>query len=105
MSTACTIALLPAPGPALVVHQAAARVRALAERALERMARNEYWAGGWAVGVTNALGGEEGELAGLFTPELAIEFADWLDAAASRNARYGTPLPEFAGAVARALTP
>ena len=100
-----TTALLPPPGPALTVHQAAARIRTLAERALERMARNEYWAGGWAVGVTNALGGEEGELAGLFTPELAIQFADWLDTSASRNARYGTPLPEFALAVARSLAP
>ncbi|HEY9408465.1 MAG TPA: hypothetical protein VIP77_02695 [Jiangellaceae bacterium] len=100
-----TLALMPPPSPALTVHQAAARIRTLAERALERMARNEYWAGGWAVGVTNALGGEEGELAGLFTPELAIQFADWLDTAASHNARYGTPLPEFALTAARALTP
>ncbi len=100
-----TTALLPPPSPALTVHQAAARIRTLAERALERMARNEYWAGGWPVGVTNALGGEEGELAGLFTPELAIQFADWLDTVASHNARYGTPLPEFALTAARALTP
>ena len=99
------LTLLPSPGPALTVHQAAARIRTLAERALERMARNEYWAGGWAAGVTNALGGEEGELAALFTPELAIQFADWLDTSASHNARYGTPLPEFALTAARALTP
>ena len=105
MTAVTEFALLPAPGPALVVHQAAAHIRALAERALERMARNEYWAGGWVVGVTNALGGEEGELAGLFTPELAMGFADWLDTVASHNARYGTPLPEFALTAARALTP
>jgi hypothetical protein len=98
------LAQLPAPSPALVVHQAAARIRALAEKALERMGRNEYWASGWATGVSNAMGGEEGELAGLFTPELAIKFADWLDTAASHNARHGAPLPDFAVAVARALT-
>lgn len=99
------LALLPAPGPALVVHQTAAHIRALAERALERMARNEYWANGWKAGITDALGGEEGELAALFTPELATQFADWLDTVASHNARYGTPLPPFALTAARALTP
>ena len=97
--------LLPPPSPALTVHQAADRIRTLADAALRRMARNEYWGNGWKAGITDALGGEEGELAGLFTPELAIQFADWLDTSASHNARYGTPLPDFALAAARALTP
>jgi len=33
---------------------------------------------------------------------MAIAFADWLDTVASHNARYGTPLPEFALTVAAA---
>ena len=99
-----TTDLLPPPSPALTVHQAAARIRSLAEQSLAQMARNEYWQLGWAVGVSNAIGGEEGELAGLFTPALAVEFADWLDTSASHNARYGTPLPPFALTAARALT-
>jgi hypothetical protein len=98
-----TTPTLPPPSPALAIHETAARIRSTAEQAAARMARNDYWSLGWATGVTNAIGGEEGELAALFTPELAVEFADWLDTVASHNARYGTPLPEFALTVARAL--
>ena len=42
-------------------------------------------------------------LAGLFTPELAGEFADWLDAVASDAARQGAPLPPLALAAARKI--
>jgi hypothetical protein len=98
-----TPVLLPPPSLALTVHQAAAHIRAIAGQALERMARNDYWGNGWAAGITDALGGEEGELAALFTPELAIEFADWLDTTASDHVRHGTPLPPFALTAARAI--
>ncbi len=51
------------------------------------------------------MGGVCSQLAGLFTPELAIAFADWLDTVASHNARYGTPLPDFALTAVRVLRP
>lgn len=95
-------AQLPPPGPALTVHETAARIRRAADRARFETTVNEYWRNGWTAGITDALGGSAGELAALFTPELAIAFADWLDTVASHNARYGTPLPEFALTVAAA---
>ncbi|MCX5253573.1 hypothetical protein OOK27_05220 [Streptomyces canus] len=102
--------LLPAPGPALTVHQAAARIRSVAEKALADLNSDDFWSGydratAWRDGFENGMGGVCSQLAGLFTPELAIQFADWLDTVASHNARYGTPLPEFALTTARALTP
>lgn len=104
------LALLPAPGPALVVHEAAARIRTLAEAALADLNGDDFWscydrATAWRDGFENGMGGVCSQLAGLFTPELAIQFADWLDAVASHNARYGAPLPEFALTAARALAP
>lgn len=95
---------LPPPSPALTVHQAAARIRRAAERARFETTVNTYWRSGWAVGIENAVGGTPGELAALFPPELAVEFADWLDTVASHNARYGTPLPEFALTVTAAMS-
>lgn len=71
---------LPAPGPALTLHMAADRLRGRAEKALARMARNDYWSMGWRPGIENAVGGEEGELAACMSPEFALELADWLDA-------------------------
>lgn len=94
---------LPPSSPALTVHEAAARIRRAAERARFETAVNEYWRVGWAAGIENAVGGAPGELTALFPPELAIEFADWLDTVASHNARYGTPLPEFALTVTAAV--
>ena len=94
---------LPAPSPALTVHQAAATLRRVAECATTAMARNDYWSAGWQPGVTNAISGYEGDLAAFFSPEMAVEFADWLDTVASHNARFGTPLPALALAAARTL--
>lgn len=79
---------LPPPSPALVMHQAAARIREMAEAALAAMAANEYWGGGdWERGITNAVGGPEGELAAAFSPAAALALADWLDAAAVDRVR------------------
>lgn len=78
---------LPPPGPALVLHQAAAALRDSAKAALAAMAANEYWQMGWKAGVTNAIGGPEGELLALVSPEAAIELADALDAVGSESAR------------------
>ncbi|MFF0736835.1 hypothetical protein ACFYVK_35140 [Streptomyces chartreusis] len=95
--------LLPPPSPALTVHQAAAALRRTAECAVAAMARNDYWAGGWQRGVTNAISGYEGDLAALFSPEMAVEVADWLDEVASAAARRGEPLPPLALTIASAL--
>lgn len=97
--------LLPPPGPALRVHEMAARIRFVAERATTEMTRNTYWGNSWAAGITNAVGGYAGDLAALFSPALAVELADWLDEVASANARHGIPLPSLALTVARNLTP
>lgn len=82
---------LPAPSSALTIHQAAAELRRQAEAARDQMARNDYWRSGWAAGVSNAIGGPEGDLAGLFTPELAMALADWLDAKAVELVRTTHP--------------
>ena len=101
--------LLPPPGPALAVHEAAARIRRTAESAQADLDTDDFWkcydpATAWRDGFLNGMGGACSELAGLFTPALATELADWLDAVASANARHGTPLPQLALTVARALT-
>ncbi|MCX4405932.1 MULTISPECIES: hypothetical protein [unclassified Streptomyces] len=96
--------LLPQPGAALLVHDAAARIRAASHRASAEAASNSYWDMGWTAGVTNAIGGAAGDLAAVFSPALAEEFADWLDAVASANARHGIPLPSLAVQAASAFT-
>jgi hypothetical protein len=88
--------LMPPPSPALVVHEAAARIRLAGERAAAEVVGNPYWDMGWTAGVTNAIGGAAGDLVALFSPALAEEFADWLDTVASANARHGVPLPSLA---------
>lgn len=80
--------LLPPAGPALTLHAAAARLRTVAEAALALMARNDYWSAGWRRGVENAIGDEEGVLAGLFSPEMALELADELDRVAHEAVRH-----------------
>ena len=97
--------LLPAPSPALTVHETAARIRRIAELATADMARNEYWRNGWTAGVTDAIGGYAGDLAAFFSPAMAEEFADWLDTVASANARRGEPLQSLALQAASAFTP
>lgn len=100
-----TFVELPAPSPALTVHEAAARIRHAAERAAAEAANDAYWSSNWANGITNALGGAAGDLAALFTPELALRLADWLDECASANARTGEPLPALAVALATHAAP
>lgn len=97
---------LPPPSPALVLHQAADKIRSSAQAALAAMAANDYWTGGWTRGITNAVGGPEGELAALLSPEAAIELADVLDTVGSAAARriseaIPEPLAVFAERVAR----
>src|SRR3546814_6883812 len=60
----------------------------------------------YANGVRNGLGGPSGELAALFTPELALDLADWLDHHARLLVAAGhpdadSPLARRALAVAR----
>ncbi|WP_030040175.1 hypothetical protein, partial [Streptomyces resistomycificus] len=105
-----TTPLLPPPSPALTVHQTAAHIRTIAEAALADLDHDDFWscydrATAWRDGFENGMGGVCSQLAGLFTPELAIAFADWLDTVASHNARYGTPLPDFALTAVRVLRP
>lgn len=96
---------LPPPSDALTVHTAAAHLRSLAERAAAAMVGNDYWQSGWAVGVSNAIGGDEGELAARFSPEVVRLFADWLDECASANARHGAEIPAAALAITAATHP
>lgn len=103
---AATAVELPPPSPALVLHQAADTLRRSAQAALAAMAANSYWGSGWTAGVTNAIGGPEGELAGLLSPEAAIELADVLDTVGSAAARriseaIPEPLVMFADRVTR----
>ena len=78
---------LPPPSPALVLHQAAAHLRRTAHAAAAAMAANEYWSVGWTRGITNAVGGPEGDLAALLSPETTAELADVLDTVGSETAR------------------
>lgn len=73
---------MPPPGWALTLNQAAAKLRDRAAKARAEAKGNDYWNGGWARGVENAIGGAEGVLAGMFTPDMADEIADWLDSIA-----------------------
>lgn len=87
---------LPPPSPALVLHQAAAALRRNASAAMAAIERNDYWQMGWKTGITNAVGGPEGELAALLSPEAAIELADALDTVgseAARRIREAIPVP------------
>lgn len=79
---------LPPPSPALTLHMAAARLRALAAQVRAQMASNDYWGMGWVRGVENAIGGPEGVLAGMFTPDLADDLADHLDAVAVQAVKH-----------------
>lgn len=76
--TAPTVALPPA-GPALTLHEAAAKLRRLAEAALAELASNSYWGAGWHAGITDALGGPGGDLAAVMGPRFALDLADALD--------------------------
>lgn len=100
-----TTAELPPPSTALVLHQAAAALRSSAIAAIAAIDRNDYWQMGWKTGVTNAIGGPEGELAALLSPEAAIELADALDTVGSEAARHiRAAIPEQLTAFAKRLT-
>ena len=96
---------LPPPSPALVLHQAAANLRRSAHAAAAAVVTNDYWQSGWARGITNAIGGPEGELAALLSPEAASELADALDTLGSEAARrLRGAIPEPISAFAERLT-
>lgn len=84
--------LLPPPGPALLLHQAAAKLRGWAAAARAEMARNDYWDMGWAAGVENAISNPTGRLAAMFSPDVADETADWLDATAAEAVKHACGL-------------
>ena len=96
---------LPAPSAALVLHMAAARIRATAEQALTAMKSSSYWDVGWPAGVTDAIGGPEGELAALLPPQVAVALADWLAEQASAHTLTGATIPHPAVVIAAATRP
>jgi hypothetical protein len=83
-TTAPTSTLLPPPGPALLLHMAAARLRPVAEAAIARQAEDGRGPGDWANDLDNYLGGEVGVFCALMTPQLALDLCDWLDATAAQ---------------------
>ncbi|MET9222375.1 hypothetical protein ABZX65_26925 [Streptomyces sp. NPDC003300] len=88
MTTVLPPVALPPPGPALVLHQAAARLRGAAEAAQARQAEDDRPPERWYADLDNALGGPIGILCGLLSPELALELCDWLDATAVEAVRH-----------------
>lgn len=87
MTTALPAVALPPPSPALVLHEAAARLRGWAAAARVEMAINPYWVGGFRNGIGGAISGDAGVLASLLSPDAADELADWLDATAVEAVR------------------
>lgn len=101
---------LPPASPALTVHAAAAELRHTATAALADLNSDGYWscydrATAWRDGFENGMGGDCSQLAAVFTPELALEIADWLDETASAAARTGVPIPPLALAFTRSGVP
>ncbi|MGW2937650.1 hypothetical protein ACWDA7_38900 [Streptomyces sp. NPDC001156] len=100
---------LPPPGPALRLHQAAARIRAAADLAQRDLDSDSFWrcydpATAWRDGFTNGMGGVCSDLAGLFTPQLALHIADWLVTVGAHAVRHGPDsIPAPAAAIADAL--
>ena len=101
---------LPSPSTALRLHQAAARIRRTAQAAQHDLDTDDFWkcyspATAWHDGFMNGMGGVCSELAGLFTPELALAIADWLDTTGAHAARHGPDsIPAPAAAIADRLT-
>lgn len=77
---------LPPPGPALTLHQAAAKLRAAAEAA--RAGGRTPTPAEWYALMDNVLGGPVGVLCGLLSPGLALVIADHLDATAVEAVRH-----------------
>lgn len=78
---------LPPPGPALTLHEAAAKLRPAAEAAIARQVTEGRTPDQWAYDLDGYLGGPIGVLCGLLSPELALDLCDWLDATAVEAVR------------------
>lgn len=83
-----TSTLLPPPGPALLLHQAAAKLRPVAEAAIARLAEDGRTPADWYAVMDNALGGPMGVLCGLLSPQLALDLCDHLDATAAEAVKH-----------------
>lgn len=89
--TAPTTALveLPPPSPALVLHQAADRLRRAAQAAMDQEASEGRTPADWYADMVDGyLGGPAGMFCGLLSPAAGLELADWLDATAAEAVRY-----------------
>lgn len=76
---------MTAHSPAVDMRAAAQLLLDFADETDQDMANNPYWQSDhrpreqwFAAGIDNAVGGPAGWLAGLFSPALAREIADWL---------------------------
>lgn len=77
-----------ADDPLLELRMAAIKVRSRVEAAQARLAGEEYsWTTDYARLADNWLGGEIGELAGLFSPHVGLELAGWLESVVKRLER------------------
>ena len=81
---------LPPPSPALLLHQAADKLRTAATAA-GRGGRTPTSAEWYAL-MDNALGGPVGVFCGLLSPALALDLADWLDATAAEAVKHAAGL-------------
>lgn len=79
---AARLRALSPPSPALILHQAAARLRPAAQAAIARQVAEGRTPEQWAYDLDGYLGGPIGEFCGLLSPELALDLCDWLDATA-----------------------
>jgi hypothetical protein len=81
--------LLPPPGPALLLHMAADRLRRAAQLALDAEAENGRAPADWFGDMVDGyLGGPAGLFCGLLSPAAGLELADWLDATAAEAVRH-----------------
>lgn len=81
--------LLPPPGPALTLHQAADRLRRTAQLALDREAEKGRTAADWYSDMVDGyLGGPVGMFCGLLSPSAGLELADFLDATAAQAVKH-----------------
>ncbi len=79
-----TPTLLPPPSPALLLHEAAAKLRSAAQRALDREAEKGRTPADWYADMVDGyLGGPVGIFCGLLSPSAGLELADHLDATAA----------------------
>lgn len=74
---------MTAPTPAVVIRQAAIRLREAAEPAAKDLETDSFWrcydpATAWRDGFLNGFSGPPAELVALFPPGAALALADWL---------------------------